>query len=127
MQRFRPSAPPTADPVPMRIQLTRFEDGKFVGLAELAVTGRAIDGSAQPIAGAIVSLLTLVAQEGGTLELFPVSGWKNSGTDGSFRLVVAKGDRYRASFARKSGDPLQTEEIVLPSRGGQSQRDFVLR
>lgn len=127
MQWFRPHALPATEPTPLRIVIARFENGRFAGRDEVAVVGRALDVNGQPLADAIVSLSTLVEQDGGILELFPVSGWKNAGPDGSFRLLVGRGDRYRSSIGRKAGEPLQTAELALPGQGDEVQRDFVLR
>lgn len=126
MQRFRPDALPTAQPAPIQIRLTRFANSKFEGRDEITVTGRAVSGSKSPIEGVIVSFMTLLPQKGGTLELFPVSGWQQTTADGSYRITLARGDRYRTSIIRRIGKQPRTEVITLP-QGSEVTRDFVLQ
>jgi hypothetical protein len=124
-QWFRPATLPSEDPAPMHIELARFEEGRFVGRDEVAVVGRALDASGQPIANAIVGTSTLIPQDGGTLELHAVSDLQSTSADGSFRLLVSRGDRYRSSIARSMGGTMQTADFTLSLRDSECQHDIV--
>lgn len=126
MQFFRPAALPAPDPTPMQIRIVAFRDGKFVGKEEMTVSGRVVDTNGAPIGGALVSLMALERQEGGTLELFPISGWRTCNAAGAFRIRVARGERYAVSLSRRLGEPNQTDTITLPATT-EVQRDFVLK
>jgi RNA polymerase sigma factor (sigma-70 family) len=124
-QWFMPATLPSEDPAPMHIELARFEEGRFVGRDEVAVVGRALDASGQPIANAIVGTSTLIPQDGGTLELHAVSDLQSTSADGSFRLLVSRGDRYRSSIARSMGGTMQTADFTLSLRDSECQHDIV--
>jgi hypothetical protein len=87
--------------------------------------GRALDASGQPIANAIVGTSTLIPQDGGTLELHAVSDLQSTSADGSFRLLVGRGDRYRSSIARSIGGAVQTADFTLSLRDRECQHDIV--
>jgi hypothetical protein len=127
MARFDTSEPPSSVPVTLELRVPRFLAGAFVGRVQVELTGRLLDAGGAPVASAVVSVESLVDQRGGQLRLSPANGWKYSGADGRFSLNVARGDGYRSSVARETGQPMQREEWTALPRDGRVERDLVVR
>jgi RNA polymerase sigma-70 factor (ECF subfamily) len=128
MAWFETDAPPASPPVPLQIAAPRFARGGFVGIDFVEITGRALDAATrQPVASATVSFETVFRQQGGELRLFPPSGWQYSTADGSFRILVARGERYRESVARNQDAAFQTADWTPASGDAHLVHDVTVR
>lgn len=126
MLLFRPSSLPSLQPVEFGIQLTPFRDGRFAAVAETTVVGHLLDAAGAPVGSAMIDMRAIVPQQGGELELMPVSGWQTASDDGAFRIRVPRGPRHRVWLQRSRGGAEQIEYVVLPQEP-EVRRDFTLR
>lgn len=126
-QQWLPLAPPATEPQQLRLQLYRADNDVLRGLEEFAVVGRLVNASGAPIPEAIASVSTVIEQEGGVLEIWPRPAWRHTNADGTFRMMIVRGTRYRAQFSAKLGAPPIKQQVVLPKDQDEVHHEFVLR
>jgi hypothetical protein len=124
---FETSELPSIVPVQLQLRVPRFADGAFVDRDNVEIIGSARDANGAAVANALVSAMTLVDQPGGVLRLYAARSWQFSAADGGFRLIVARGDRYRSGVARVTGQPVVHAEWQPQQRGDRIEHDIVVQ
>lgn len=103
-QKFYPQERPSPTSTPLRLRLHKLEGDRFAGHGVMAwnsvVTDEA-DGT--PIPGARAWARALLDVGEGTWHLFPPTSYALSADDGTFRVEVPRGTRYRMTVSYEPG------------------------